>query len=78
MAKQLKRMNLGGSSTGFNASTGKKMSAPTGRSASSVDSSPTNTTSGQKLNWSSSPSSYKKGGSVAAKKPTMTLSRKRK
>jgi hypothetical protein len=76
MAKQLKRMNLGGSSTGFNASTGKNMRpnmvgsgpkpAPSG-----VDNSYTNTTSGQKL-------SYKKGGPVAAKKSTMTLARKRK
>jgi hypothetical protein len=76
MAKQLKRMNAGGSSTGFNASTGRKMTpsmvgsgpkpAPSG-----VDNSYTNTTSGQKL-------SYKKGGPVVAKKSTMTLARKRK
>jgi hypothetical protein len=76
MAKQLKRMNAGGSSTGFNASTGRKMTpsmvgsgpkpAPSG-----VDNSYTNTTRGETRN-------FKKGGSVAAKKSTMTLARKRK
>jgi hypothetical protein len=77
MAKQLKRMNAGGSSTGFNASTGRKMtpsmvgSGPVPAPRSGVDNSTTNTTSGQTRN-------FKKGGSVVAKKSTMTLARKRK
>jgi len=59
MAKQMKKMNEGGSSTGFNARTGKQ--GVTTRTANEVSRSNTNTTNGQKL-------SYKKGGSVAATK----------
>jgi len=58
MAKQMKKMNEGGSSTGFNARTGKQ--GVTTRTANDVSRSNTNTTNGQL--------SYKKGGSVAATK----------
>jgi len=69
MAKQLKRMNYGGSSTGFNAKTGSKMTPPSGgRSTSGVDNSTTNTTQGQIRN-------FKKGGTTS--KTVTTLKRRK-
>lgn len=59
MAKQIKRMNQGGSTTGFNARTGSKVNASTAsRGSSWVDNSNTNTTPGEKLKM------QKKGGTV--------------
>jgi hypothetical protein len=75
MAKQIKKMNEGGSSTGFNARTGSKVVAK--RTPTGTDSSYTNTTSGQTLNYTKNTRTdttpgerlnYKKGGSVAATK----------
>jgi hypothetical protein len=69
MAKQLKRMNAGGSSTGFNAKTGSKM---TPRIGSGVDNSTTNTTQDQMR-------SFKKGGTAKASmtKSVTTLKRRK-
>lgn len=59
MAKQIKRMNQGGSTTGFNARTGSKVNASTvSRGSSGVDNSNTNTTQAQRLNM------QRKGGTV--------------
>lgn len=68
MAKQLKRMNYGGSSTGFNAKTGSKMTPSPGRGTSGVDNSNTNTTQGQIRN-------FKKGGTTT--KTVTTLKRRK-
>lgn len=57
MAKQIKRMNLGGSTSGFNAKTGSKV-GPATRSSSGVDNSNTNTTQGERLKM------QKKGGTI--------------
>jgi hypothetical protein len=73
MAKQLKRMNYGGSSTGFNAKTGSKMTPPLPkRGGSGVDNSTTNTTQGQMI-------SFKKGGTAKAgmTKSVTTLKRRK-
>ena len=59
MAKQIKRMNLGGSTTGFNAKTGSNVNASSaGRRSSGVDNSNTNTTQGERLKM------QKKGGTI--------------
>ena len=75
MAKQIKKMNAGGSSTGFNARTGSKVVAK--RTPTGTDSLYSNTTSGESLNYTKNTRTnttpgeilkYKKGGTVAAKK----------